>query len=378
MSYSLVNSKSFGSSSWCLNFQPLYHHSLITSLSNGQVHQLDWRTGRSIAHVKTGETSVNRLKIINSDYQNGSVYAAASLSAVKIWDIRSNDCLATINNDKNVPFLSLDSRHNMLACGTELSGSDAALHIYDVRKWDSPLRSFIDSHHDDITDIAFHPSDPNVLMSGSTDGYTNIYDLRQAEEEDALHQVINFASIHSCGWLAPRRIFTLSHMETLAIHELNDNSDEAKEPRPVEFDDIRESWGCDYVVDIYPGYVACGNSQEGTGKLRILSLHDEQVDTKNAIDIQKAHGDEVVRDVLIPSNNSKLLYSCGEDGNVKIWENSAGPLNVSEQFWDYSQLLNVLDEQPAVVEQEPPKGPKHHKKKHSKTNKSHKQRFKPY
>ncbi|CAR25520.1 hypothetical protein ZYGR_0A00840 [Zygosaccharomyces rouxii] len=376
MSYSLVNSESFGNNNWCLNLQPAYQHSLLASLSNGQVHQLDWQTGKSIAHIKTGEVAVNKLKLINNDHENESTYATATMGAVKIWDIRSNNCLATISNDKNAPFLSLDSRHNMLACGTELSGSDAELHIYDVRKWDSPLRSLVDSHHDDITDIAFHPSDPNVLMSGSTDGYTNIYDLRQAEEEDALHQVINFASIHSCGWLAPRRIFTLSHMETFSIHELNDKSDEAKEPRPVEFNDVRESWGCDYVVDIHPGYVACGNSQEGIGKLRILPFQGEQVDTNNAIDINAAHGDEVVRDVFVPARNSKLLYSCGEDGSVKTWENKSGPLNVTDEFWDYSQLLNVLDEQPVVVEE--PKETKHSKKKHSKSKKSNKQRFKPY
>lgn len=377
MGYSLVDSTSFGNDNWCLNLQPLYEHSLLTSLSNGQVHQLDWQTGKPIAHVKTGEVAINKLKIINNDHENGSTYATATMSAVKIWDVRSNNCLATISNDKNAPFLSLDSRHNMLGCGTGLTGSDAELHIYDIRKWDSPLRSLVDSHHDDITDISFHPSDPNVLMSGSTDGYTNIYDLRQADEEDALHQVINFASIHSCGWLAPRRIFTLSHMETFAIHELNDKSDESKEPRPVEFNDVREPWGCDYVVDIYPGYVACGNSQEGTGKLRILPLQGEEVDTKNAIDINAAHGDEVIRDVLVPARNSKLLYSCGEDSNVKIWENNSGPLNVPEGFWDYSQLLNVLDEQPVVVEEEP-KESKHSKKKHSKTKKNKKQRFKPY
>lgn len=376
MSYSLVNTTSFGSDNWCLNLAPVYQHSLLTGLSNGQVHQLDWQTGKSISNIKTGEVAVNRLKIINNDYESGSTYATATMGAVKIWDVRSNSCLATISNDKNAPFLSLDSGHNMLACGTELSGSDAELHIYDIRKWDSPLKSLIDSHHDDITDISFHPSDPNVLMSGSTDGYANIYDLRQVEEEDALHQVINFASIHSCGWLAPRRIFTLSHMETFAIHELNDKSDEAKEPRPVEFNDIRGSWGCDYVVDIRPGYVACGNSQEGTGKLRILPLQGEQVDTNNVTDINAAHEDEVVRDVLVPAHNSKILYSCGEDGNVKTWENITGPLNVPKGFWDYSQLLNVLDEQP-VVETKSTET-KHSKKKHNKSKKSNKQRFKPY
>lgn len=379
MGYSLLGSQFFGNDNWCLNFQPLYHHSLLTSLSNGEVHQLDWKTGKSKSHIKTGETTINRLKVINSSFGDGSLFATANMGAVQIWDAKSNNCVAQIHNEKNAPFLSMDSRHDMLACGTELSGTDAEVHIYDVRKWCAPLRSLVDSHHDDVTDISFHPSDPNVLMSGSTDGYTNVYDLRQAEEEDALYQVINFASIHSCGWMSPRRIYTLSHMETFAIHELNDKSDEAREPPALEFDDVRQPWGCDYVVDVYPGYVACGTSQEGAGRLRILPLRGEHVEPENAVDIASAHGDEVVRDVFIPTKNSRIMYSCGEDGYVKVWENSEGPLNVPGQFWDYSKRLDLLDEmteQPAS--QDVTTKESKHKKKHSKGKKSHKQRFRPY
>ncbi|CAI5109579.1 BBT_HP_G0133380.mRNA.1.CDS.1 [Saccharomyces cerevisiae] len=50
----------------------------------------------------------------------------------------------------------------------------------------TPIEHYIDSHHDDVTCIKFHPSDVNILLSGSTDGYTNIYDLKQDEEEGTL------------------------------------------------------------------------------------------------------------------------------------------------------------------------------------------------
>lgn len=47
-------------------------------------------------------------------------------------------------------------------------------------------------------------------------------------------------------------------METFAIHELNDKSDESHEPKPQEFGDVRELWDCEYVVDVYPGFIATG------------------------------------------------------------------------------------------------------------------------
>lgn len=386
--YSLVESKSFGAENWCLKLQPSNKHGLLTGLSNGEIHLLDWTTGKSSQKIKASETAINDMKVIDSDFAAGHLVSSASIDAVKVFDIRTNGRIAKIRNETNSPFISLDSRHGLLACGTELQGIDAAVYIYDIRKWDTPLRSLIDSHHDDITCIKFHPSDVNVLLSGSTDGYTNIYDLKQDEEEDALHQVINYASIHSCGWLSPKRVYTLSHMETFAIHELNDKSDELKEPQPLDFGDIREAWNCDYVVDIYPGLIATGKTQESSGELRLLPFNDEKINNENCIVIPHAHGDEVVRDIFIPAQHSDMLYSCGEDGSVKIWKSNQGPLNIPENFWDYSKKMNVLGEddreatinleEPLIIQRESV-STRPRKEKHKKSKKhSAKSRFKPY
>lgn len=389
-SYKSLECIDFGANNWCLAFQPLYKHALLTSLSNGEVHHLDWDTGKSKQVTETGDISCNDLKVINSDYNNGTLYAVASGSSVKIFDIRSQNAVALLKNDKNAPFLSLDSRHNFLASGTELSGVDAEILMHDIRKWNVPVKTFIDSHHDDVTDLKFHPSDPHILLSGSTDGYTNIYDLRHQDEEDCLHQVINFASIHSCGWLSPKRIYTLSHMETFAIHELNDITDEAREPKPLDFCDVRETWNCGYVIDIYPGFIAAGSSQQNCGFLKLLPFENEIVEVKNSIVIPSAHGDEVIRDVYIPPEQSDLLYSCGEDGCVRIWKGRKA-LNVPSEFWEYSAKLDVLSDstpvpvQPNTLDAEATKRPievihsdsrKEKNKKNSK--KSQSKRYKPY
>lgn len=342
MSYSKLHSISFIEDVWCLHLQPLYSKGILTSLSNGYVHLLDYSTGKSIQDICAHDSSINSLKIINNDYDSSNLFVTSSAGSVKIFDIRSNECVTSLGN-KNESFISLDSRHDMLACGTELVGVDAKIYLYDIRKWDHPIRSFIDSHHDDITDIKFHPSDSNVLMSGSTDGYVNIYDLTNADEDDSLHQVINFTSIHSCGWISPRRIWSLSHVETFAIHELNDKSEELKEAPPLQFGDVRNLWDCDYVIDIYPGFIATGKTREGSGELKILPFTGEEVKLNNSLTIPNAHGDDVVRDVFIHQHNSELLYSCGEDGHVNIWRSKTARLNVLPQFWDYSKKLNVLE-----------------------------------
>ncbi|CCE62489.1 hypothetical protein TPHA_0C03370 [Tetrapisispora phaffii CBS 4417] len=351
MSAKLVNQITFGNDNWCLELKPLYSRGLLCSSSNGSVNLIDWNSPSIIKKFEVGETNINSLRVINNDFENGCIFAATSLASVKIYDVRNGDSpVATIKNDKNSVFLSLESRHDMLVCGTELTGVDAEMFIYDVRYFSKPVRAFVDSHHDDITDIKFHPSDKNILLSGSTDGYTNIYDLAQEDEDEALHQVINYASIHSCGWLSPKRIYTLSHMETFAIHELNDKSDELTEPRPLDFGDIRGQWDCDYVVDLYPGYVAMGKSAENAGELKICGFENEIMNTENHIIIPNAHGDEVIRDVFIPpgnlNNHSDIIYSCGEDGNVNIWHapRCSSILNVSKDFWNATEQLDVLSD----------------------------------
>lgn len=350
MSFNRLASKNFGENNWCLRLQPLYQHGLLTSLSDGHVHLLDWKNLESSTKVQAHESSINDLKVLNSNYDTSTTYVTAANDSAKIWDVRSSGPIATIRNEKNSHFLSLDSRHDLLACGTELSGIDAELHIYDIRNFSKPLRSLIDSHHDDITDIKFHPCDKNLLLSGSTDGYVNIYDLLQDDEEDAQHQVINFASIHSCGWLGPKRIWTLSHMETFAIHELNDKSDQWIEPKPVQFGDIRNNWDCDYVVDIFPGFIATGKSHEQDGELKIIPFDNETVDLQSSIVLPNAHESEVVRDVLAHKEQKNTLYSCGEDGCVNIWRNTTNSLNLPSEFWDYSKSFDPFGNSLAEID----------------------------
>lgn len=256
---SLVASHNSGDN-WVLNLVPLKNHGLVSSLSDGslKLYPLNINQDRNFAPLRTikaHKSSINSARSVDGE----NLIGTASEDAIKIFDLRNSgdSPVAVFNNPRNIPFLSLDFKNNYVAGGTELKQADAELYIWDLRSKDV-VRSFVDSHHDDITEIKFHPTDDSILLSGSTDGYVNIYDLSIPDEDDALHQVINFASIHSAGWLSPKRIYTLSHMETFAIHELNDKSEDSHEPKPQEFGDVRENWECEYVVDLYPGFVAVG------------------------------------------------------------------------------------------------------------------------
>ena len=163
----------------------------------------------------------------------------------------------------------------------------------DIRSANQPRLEYVESHNDDVTEVSpcklqfqvntqiliffppfslhfqlqFHPTRKNVLLSGSTDGLVNLYDINVADEDDALLQVINHGSIHHAGFLSETAVYALSHDETFSIHPItNPDSEGENESSPIQFGDLRPSLGCEYVVQTLTSdngqgsYLAAGNT----------------------------------------------------------------------------------------------------------------------
>ncbi|KAG7859042.1 hypothetical protein KL919_003107 [Ogataea angusta] len=356
---------SFNCNDWALSLAAVAD-SVAVAAANGKIHLLS-KSVQNIGTLSAHSRSINKIKAVD-------LHTFASCSndgTVKVWDARTNSETHSFSNARQLPFLSLDTSYNMLVAGTELSGSDSELILWDLRKPAQPFRTFIDSHNDDITEARFHPSNRQLLLSGSTDGYVNIYDLSVPEEDNALQQVINFTSIHSANFLSPNRIYTLSHMETFAVHELNDHrTEEHVEPLPKQFGDVREKWGCEYVVDLQaPGYVFCGSNSKHELKMYRFDPVVENFDfaAEAPVHFPNAHGEEVVRDVLVLDN---MVYTGGEDNLVKLWKAPCHVADTSATF--FSSAPQPVETAPKELK--PESGRKHKKKKHKKDSK----RFKPY
>ena len=101
------------------------------------------------------------------------------------------------------------------------------------------------------------------MLSGSTDGLVNIYNTDITDEDEALVQVINHGSVHHAGFLSERTIYALSHDEVFSIHPATDPEEEVQEPNPVQFGDLRQPLGCEYIAQLCIGsqgpYVAAGH-----------------------------------------------------------------------------------------------------------------------
>lgn len=377
---------------WVISLAPSSEY-IYASTAKGTIHQLPLNTTKWPV-MKTIPAHAAPIHKLQTDPVNDNIlYSCSDDATVKIWDSRTplTNSVNTLTNSRNLPFFSLDVNHGLISAGSQLKGTDSELVLWDLRKLDTTLRSFIDSHNDDITETKFHPTLNNLLLSGSTDGLVNIYNLDIVEEDDALFQCINYNSVHSAGFLTPNRIYILSHMETFGVFDLStqqefnpeDGETKGKINNDKDHGDIRSKWDCEYVVDLYaPGYIACGSNSEEVVKLYEFDPIKEDFLPKNRLwTFAGGHGDEIVRDIKVVNG---VAYTAGEDNHIRAWNCDAK--NTERWFFkeeDDGSVEERMDieydaRKKEKKEKKEKKKDKKGKKKTSTSSKNKKHRFKPY
>lgn len=372
--------------------------SIFASTANGSLHQLPldatkWNSINSnMTNLQAHNAPIH--KILTSPSNSNMLYSCSDDSTVKLWDLRTglNDCQFTLKNSRNLPFFSMDIRHGLISAGSQLKGTDSELVLWDTRKLDETLRTFIDSHNDDITETKFHPTRKNILLSGATDGYVNIYDLNIVDEDDAQLQCINYSSVHSAGFTNNNRIYILSHMETFGLFDLSSEKDlnpeiesnvDIVKKGDIDFGDIRGKWDCEYVIDLYsPGYIGCGSNSKNVIKYFEVDLENENFDPNNkkSWTLEGGHGEEIVRDMSVFNN---IIYTAGEDNFIRVW-NGDGIKNTERVFVDdgddntTEEPEERMDVEYDISKKEKKKKKDRKHKKSKKDSKAKKHRFKPY
>ncbi|CAI7657631.1 hypothetical protein N7533_005912 [Penicillium manginii] len=247
---------------------------------------------------------------------------------VKLWDVRAGNTVLEMEMPRQNAVLSLacSPETNTIVAGSELVSSQAIVAFWDIRSPQAPRLQYVESHNDDITELQYHPSRSNILLSGSTDGLVNIYDTTVTDEDEALVQVINHGSIHHAGFLSDRTIFALSHDEDFSVHPATDPDEPGEGPEPVQFGDVREPLACEYVAQLCIGsqgpYMAAGNKiDQRLDLVPLVSSPTWQFDKDNTWRLPGAHGDEVVRAVYL-DEQSQCVFTGGEDGYVRAWKST--------------------------------------------------------
>ncbi|XP_074764948.1 WD repeat-containing protein 89 [Athene noctua] len=155
------------------------------------------------------------------------LFSACSDGTVKCWDIRlaAQKAVQVFSGYPSNVFISFDINcSDLIICaGTEKVEEDTFLVFWDARgvtngasTTKEPLGVYSESHNDDITKICFHPIKPHLVVSGSTDGLVNVFDINEDNEDDALISTCNSdSSVSFIGWSGKdyRQIYCMTHDE---------------------------------------------------------------------------------------------------------------------------------------------------------------------
>ncbi|QGI78191.1 hypothetical protein CEK25_004920 [Fusarium fujikuroi] len=258
-----------------------------TRLSAGPLHRLPTQHG-----------NLTTLRVFDSN--TSIVCTAGENGTVGVWDLRQ---------------------------GANVVQFQASIHLWDVRSTPSSKAHYQEVHSDDVTDLSFNPSNSALLLSGSTDGLVNVYDTRVADEDDLTVQTCNVdASIHRAAWLSATEVAALSHDERCALYDVSE--ERANGDAVQDFGDMRSVLGCQYVADITPkmdgsGAVLGAGAQDKQGfELVFLAKNPNgegwALDRENSVGLPGAHGEEIVRSFCF-FDEAHVVYTAGEDGNVKAW-----------------------------------------------------------
>ncbi|KPM45981.1 hypothetical protein AK830_g675 [Neonectria ditissima] len=264
-----------------------------------------------VQRLATDHGNVAALRVFDGDA--ALVCTAGETGTVALWDLRQGARVAQFQA------VNTTSPHRHLKQLTILNR--------DIRSTPAPKAHYQEVHSDDVTDLAFNPGNAAVLLSGSTDGLVNVYDTRVADEDDLTLQTCNHgASVHRAAWLGPTELAALSHDERCALYDVAEERSSGDAAR--DFGDLRKVLGCQYVADVTPkvdgsGAIIGAGSQDNQMFELIFLTRDPNgqgwaLDRANSVGLPGAHGEEIVRSFCF-FDEEHVVFTAGEDGNVKAW-----------------------------------------------------------
>lgn len=314
-------------------------HLVAVSCSNHCIRVYNKQTLALVQQFQGHSAPISGIRFAQTNSQ--LLYSASCDGTLKCWDVRSSstDAVQIFKGYPNNAFASFDiSCDDLVICaGTEKIKEDTYMVFWDARSGTNtdypgaqgPLGVYSETHNNDITQVRFHPSNPNMVASGSMDGLVNIFDISQETEDDALLATCNSdSSVSFIGWSGKQhqQIFCLTYDEGFFLWDLAHLHND--EPITlVKMQDARKSLKLDsgsleYLIGGFYHKKAdrlfvLGGSH--MGKLHFLDC--EAGGLTYMYSLREGHSAIVRAFYWDPEDNS--LLTCGEDSQLVLWKPNA-------------------------------------------------------
>ncbi|XP_062433250.1 WD repeat-containing protein 89 [Rhea pennata] len=279
---------------------------------------------------------------------DSTVFSACSDGTVKCWDIRlaTQKAVQIFSGYPSNVFISFDINcSDLIICaGTEKVEKDTFLVFWDARGDTScastskePLGVYSESHNDDITKICFHPIKPSLVVSGSTDGLVNVFDINKDNEDDALISTCNSdSSVSFIGWSGKdyKQVYCLTHDEGFCWWDLA-HLDTEESITLLHILDVREAV-CTENSSL--NYLVGGLYHEKADKLLLIGgtstgnihLINCGLDGLSLVGTLRGGHAAAVRSFCWDMTDESLLTG-GEDAQLLLWKPGAAEKSVAKK-----------------------------------------------
>lgn len=293
------------------------------------LYDLDGHLRVDSSNPAAHEDVMTGVKFANED--ENLFYTSSLDGTVKMWDTRTNaKPSVTFKDDtdgaeklKPISCFDVSCDGQFVCAGTPLVEADSYLLFWDVRK-SSVLGGYWEAHTDDVTQVRFNPARRSAMLSASTDGLINVYDVSKSNEDDALESSLNVeSSVRKIDWMnvdGDEIIGCIMDMETVQLWKIDDASPFVNFTRKILASTMYlKSWDNAYISGMHINndneILFIGGSNVNKGEyLKLMAFSDGKLHPSATFENNK----QVVRCSCF-DQASELFLTAGETGIISAW-----------------------------------------------------------